>query len=500
MPSASPPSRPEQAQMTRSTQWWARQWQARRRLLMGGGLVLLLLPYLALSFYAQPYWDDYDYVDLLARLGSQWAAYKYLYTHHTGRFFSIWVTQLNPLGYGFPEGMRVLSLGWLGATGLAQAWGLRVLTRQQLSWRQATAWSVVLLLGMLFSMPSPYAAFYWFSSANVYQVPAILGVVWPAAMLQSVRAGSRWSRAGWYGLAAMALLGMAGSLELALLLLGWSLAWLCYLAWRRADALALCRWLGLAVLAVLAGAVMVASPGNFVRLHHDGAGQAVPLWKILGRAVLQTVLFLTEPRQVTALVVLPLVLARLGYRYRHLRPVGLRLPLWAGVAFVVGGVALQMLFLSFVAWGYPAVRVLNFLWFGLLTSWLLVLWAALPEVPGPATRLALRLRRPALLYGLVLALGGPERAAWREWLGNGPTWQHQLAAREATIRAARAAGQREVAVAPLEGVVPQNVLILGELLSDRASARYNQSVATYYGLDSLRLSRPGLAPADVRVH
>jgi hypothetical protein len=44
------------------------------------------------------------------------------------------------------------------------------------------------------------------------------------------------------------------------------------------------------------------------------------------------------------------------------------------------------------------------------------------------------------------------------------------------------------------------VLILGEPLSEHASARYNQSAATYYGLDSLRLTRPGLAPADVRVH
>ncbi|QKG56767.1 hypothetical protein GKZ68_09120 [Hymenobacter sp. BRD128] len=493
MPSASPSGRPESSH-------WARQWQARRRLLIGAGLALLLLPYLALSFYTQPYWDDYDYVELLARLGSQWAAYKYLYTHHTGRFFSIWVTQLNPLGHGWPAGLRVLSLGWLGATWLAQAWAVRVLTRRQVSWAAAAAWSAVLLLAMLFSMPSPYAAFYWFSSANVYQVPAIVGMVWPAAVLQSLRAGSRWVRAGWYGLAAASVLGMAGSLELALLLLGWALAWLCYSAYRQGDARALRRWLGLAALAVVAGAVVVASPGNFVRLHHDGAGPAIPLWQILGRAALQTIVFLTEPRQVTALVVLPLVLARLGYCYRHLRPAGLRLPLGAGVVFVVGGVALQMLFLSFVAWGYPAVRVLNFLWFGLLTSWLLVLWAALPDAPGPATRLALRLRRPALLYGLLLALGGPERAAWREWLGNGPAWQRQLAAREATIRAARAAGQREVAVPPLVGLVPQYVLILGEPLSDRASARYNQSAATYYGLDSLRLSRPGLAPADVRVH
>jgi hypothetical protein len=290
---------------------------AQRRWVIGAGLALLLLPYVALAFYAQPYWDDYDYADLLARLGSHWAAYKYLYTHHTGRFFSVWVTQLNPLVHGGPAGMRVLSLIWLGATGLAQTWALRVLTRQQLGWGAASAWSAVLLLGQLFSMPSPYAAFYWFSSANVYQVPAILGVVWPVAALQALRASRLWARVSWLGLAAGALLGMAGSLELALLLLGWSLAWLCYLAYRRADARALRYWLGLAMLALAAGAVVVASPGNFVRLHHDGAGPAVPLWQILGRAVLQTGLFLTEPRQVTALVVMPVAIAKRCEYYSH---------------------------------------------------------------------------------------------------------------------------------------------------------------------------------------
>ncbi|MBO2031215.1 hypothetical protein J4D99_07425 [Siccationidurans ginsengisoli] len=53
---------------------------------------------------------------------------------------------------------------------------------------------------------------------------------------------------------------------------------------------------------------------------------------------------------------------------------------------------------------------------------------------------------------------------------------------------------------PLVGITPQYVLILGEPLSERASARYNQSAAAYYGLDSLRLSGPGLPPADVHVH
>lgn len=499
MPSASPPVPRRPAPRPLWRLWWRlRAWH---RVLVGGLLALLLLPFGALCCYAQPYWDDYDYATLVTRLGSQWAAHKFLYLNHTGRYFAIWFTRSNPLVYGWPAGVRALSGCWLAGTALAQALALRVLACRRLGWGAAAGWSAVLLLAQLYAMPSPHSAFYWFSSAMVYDPPAMLGLVWPVLVLQSLRARRRWQRLAWYGLAALAMLAVAGALELAWLLLAWSLAWLCYHSYRRADGPALRRWAGLAGLTLLAGVVIGAAPGNLVRLHHDGPGLGIPLWKMAGRALLQTAMFLTEPRQLVALVLVPLLLGRLAYRYRHLRPAGLRLPLAAGVAYVVGGVALQMLFLSLSTWGYPAVRVLNFIWFGVFFGWLLVLWAALPEAaPNPAIRLVLRLRLPALLLALLLAGGGTERAAWREWLENAPAWGRQLAARDAAIRQARAAGARQVAVPPLVGIQPQYVLILGETLSPQASARYNQDAATWYGLDSLRLSRPGLAPADVRVH
>jgi hypothetical protein len=474
--------------------WPWRSW------LIGGALALLLLPYVALCFYTQPYWDDYDYATLARRLG-QWPAQRYLYAHHTGRYTTLLLTRLNPLSYGWLGGLKLLTLSWFGATWLVQALALRVLTRQHIDWWKAAAGSAALLLVQLYVMPSPYSAFYWFSSAVVYQVPIILGILFFVAALQSGRAANQASRMTWYALAMLALVGVVGGNELALLLAGWVLAWCCWLSYRRTNWPALRRWLGLAAVALVAALVVVVAPGNAVRLQHENPGLAIPLWKVAGRAIAQTLLFLTEPRQLTALLVLPVLLARFGYQYRHLRPAGLHLPLRWGVFFVVGGLGLQMLFLSFTAWGYPAVRVLNFLWFGVLTSWLLILWAALPQGPGPRRPgpVLRQLRLPTLLYVALLAGGGTERAAWREWLENAPAWQRQLAARDAVIRQAGQAGAREVAVQPLHDIRPQHVLILGETLSSAASASYNQDAAAWYGLDSLRLSRPGLTEADVRV-
>lgn len=467
--------------------------------LLSCGLSLLLLPYIALAFYAQPYWDDYDFVNMVRHYGSHWKACQYLYLNHTGRFFTLALACCNPLTYNWPAGIKVVALATLLASGWVQAVVLRVLTRQTMSWGAALRWGAALLLVELAVLPSPNSAFYWFSGSMVYQIPVLLQLLWPVAALQSLRSDSRYGRVGWYTLAAVLVLGAAGANELSCLLLGWSLGWLSYLAYRRANYRALRCWLGLLVLALVAGIVAVAAPGNLARLHHTGGGTTATYWVAAKQAVRSTYLLFTEPKLLVALLVLPVLLAPLGLRYRHLRPKRLRLPLLAGCLFAIGGVGLQMLFLGFIAWGYPAVRTLNFIGLGLLFSWLIVLWAALPERAAPFKQHYRGVWALALVC--VLLLGSmAERAAWYEWLHNADAWQQQLTKRETIINQATQLGVRQVAVPPLTGIEPQYVLILGETLSQQASASYNQDAAHYYRLDSLRLNSAGLPPADVRLH
>jgi hypothetical protein len=468
-----------------------------RRWLAGSALALLGLPYLALAFFNYPYWDDYAFAVLVRQQGL-WAAQAHYYTTWTGRYFgTLLQTAANPLTYGWEAGLPLVPLGALAATLLAQALALRTLA--SLPWRRAWGWSAGLLLAQLYTMPSPYSGFYWFASVVIYQVGAVLFLVFPVAVVRSLRASRAVGRVAWYGLALSCVAALAGTNELTLLLAIWLLGWLSWLSYRRGHSAALGRWLGLLLVALAGGAVLVAAPGNLVRLAQDAPAAPPALWRLGARAAGQTIFFLTEPRQLTALVVLPVLLARLGYRYRGARPAGLRLAPGPGLLLLGGGIGLAMLLLCRVGWGYPATRILNLLWFWLLTGWLLVLWAALPA-SGPARPGAWlrRLRLPVWLYVALLAGGGTERAAWRELLENAPAWQRQQRARTLAIRAAHRAGAREVSVAPLHDVRPHGVLLLGETLSPAASARPNQDAAAWYGLDSLRLSRPGpLAPANV---
>jgi len=476
---------------------WVRWWPW----LVGGALGLGLLPWVALAWFNQPFWDDFGHATQARQYGV-WGAQHYLYAHWTGRYFSsLLLTAANPLTYGWPAGLRLVPLAALGGLGLVLAGALRALGGPAVGGRRALAGSAALLLALLYTLPSPYSAVYWFASAAIYQVGTALLVLLPLAGWRAQRAAGRGARSGWYGLAALCAAALAGTNELTLLLAGWLLACLAGLGYRRAGWAGARPWLGLLAVVAAGGSVLLAAPGNAVRLAQDAPAVPPALWQVVARAGAQTLLFLTEPRQLTALLVLPVLLAPLAYRARR-HPAAPHLPLGWGLAVVGGGLELSMLVLSWVAWGYPATRILNLLWAWTLLGGLLAGWLALPA--GPATRQPQRLRalRPLLLaYAALLLLGGPSRAAWRELLENAPAWRRQQLARQATLAAAAPAGHRQMRLAPVRGIRPQGILILGETLDSAARARPNQAAAAYYGLDSVRLaSPPGLPVSDVQAH
>lgn len=478
-----------------------RRWGRRWPWLVGGALGLGLLPWVALAWFNEPFWDDFGHA-AQARLYGVGGAQRYLYAHWTGRYFSsLLLTAANPLTYGWPAGLRLVPLAALGGLGLALAAALRVVGGRALGGRRVLAGSAALLLALLYTLPSPYSAIYWFASAAIYQVGTVLLVLLPLAGWRAGQATRPGARTGWYGLAMLCAAALAGTNELTLLLAGWLLACLAGLGCRRAGWVGARPWLGLLAVVAAGGGVLLAAPGNAVRLAQDAPPVPPALWKVVARAGAQTVLFLTEPRQLTALLVLPGLLAPLAYRARR-HPAAPRLPLGLGLAVVGGGLALSMLAISRVAWGYPATRILNLLWAWTLLGGLLAGWLALPTGPAARPPRLLRPLRPLLLtYAGLLLLGGPSRAAWRELLENAPAWRRQQLARQAALGAAQASAtpHQQMRLEPVRGIRPQGILILGETLDTAARARPNQATAAYYGLDSVRLAGPpGLPVSDVQ--
>jgi hypothetical protein len=136
----------------------------------------------------------------------------------------------------------------------------------------------------------------------------------------------------------------------------------------------------------------------------------------------------------------------------------------------------------------------------LISSTALALWAR-PWLPAGPPWLRGRYVSPALFtLTIVLLLAGQARRAWQELLFVAPAYSTQMQARYATLEAAHQRGATEAVLEPLQLpystglLVPlpsssQRVEVNLELNPD-STHKSNRHLARYYGLHSVRLSRP----------
>jgi hypothetical protein len=459
-------------------------------------LALALLPFFALSFYNSPFWDDFG-MALMVRQEGFWQAQKSFYLNWGGRYATCFAQTLgNPLSYGWLDGMHYVPLLILGGTLAALYLSLRELSSRHLSRGAAGRSAALLLLLCLAWMPTIYPLFYWFCASTGYQLGIILLLLIPVAGLRALRATSAGQRWRWYGLAQLSTVVVVGLNEIALLLVGWLLLVLLVNTWRIGQRRAAACWGGLLVTAVVAGCVAVLAPGNWVRMYGPtgkAMAPAVQLGPVLRYGGENIVAFLTKPTHVMALLLLALLLGPLLVRVRHWRPVGFRLPLWAGGVVLGVGVVISFLFHALITPNPPPGRTTSFIWLWLFLGWAAVLWAAIPtQVPAAVRRILRYGQRLAAGITLFLLAAGVERNAWTEWLRNAPTWRAQNEARFAQMRQAARRGQRVLVVPPFSGITPRHVSILGENLfhhPNNSFQHHNNGVtAHWFGLDSVDIS------------
>ena len=467
--------------------------------LTGGLLALGLLPFLGLAFSNVPFWDDFG-MALLVREHGLWGAQQVFYHTWGGRYgTALLQTVGNPLTYGWVSGFHFTPLVFLGGTGMALYGAMREFSRQQLAPVPAGQAAALLVLLALGGLPSIYPMFYWFTAAAGYEAGIILMLLTALSGLRALRATSAAARWGWYGLAQLSVVLTVGLNEIALLLLGWTLLVALVASWRTGRQRAAAAWGGLLVSAVAGGMVALLAPGNRVRMYGaQHASHSHPPLDIAGAvrfAAEYYSTFLSRPTQVLVLVLTAALLGPLLVRARHGRPAGFRLPLAAGVVVLLVGGGLGFLFYALVNKNPPPARTQSFVWLWLLPGWVAVLWAAVPAQVPPAVRRALgSLQRAAAVLAFCWLAISLERPAWTEWLRNAPSWRAQHEARFARMRAAAQAGQATTTLAPIAGLVPRRLAIMGETLffnpepNNSVQRSNNDVTARWFGLDSVRLA------------
>ncbi|GAB3574912.1 DUF6056 family protein [Hymenobacter daeguensis] len=253
--------------MSRLTRFALQIIQRHQNLLITVGLLLVALPFVALSFFNHPALDDLLDAVTVKQLGF-WAAQKYFYLGHTGRYTTTVLLALaNPLVYTHLEThWWPVALGFMLGTLLVLRLGLGALLRVSggAAWRGAG-----LLLGLwLAYAPGQAEGLYWFTGAYTYVATAWLLLLWPVAYARYVAARPRnGARLGWAAGMAGLTVAVAGTTEPVALPFLLALLVGALLSWWRSRSLGLAALAGLALLGCV---VSFAAPGNFVRMSSMG--------------------------------------------------------------------------------------------------------------------------------------------------------------------------------------------------------------------------------------
>ena len=420
-------------------------------------LLLALAPFLLLTAFNQPFFDDFRNA-YWAREHGIWGVQNWLFQTWTGRFTSTFLmTVLNPVTYGWLGGVKVVTAVMLVAQWASIAHFLRALfhtaLRVSCSWSTAI-WTAALLLALFCNAaPAPFSFLYWFCGAVAYQLP-LIGLLNFAAL--AIRAGWGPARGQWRsaGLACgplvLALVGNELTLVQAVPVLG-----LLAYALPRAARPKLALWL---VLGGLATAVAVAAPGNWARALAM-APPSDPLyayrWLVLGpRTAYSLVLFLIKP--MVSLSLLAAAATGLGLGLQHRAPVAF-VPrprrLW-GLTLLAFGILNSIGFLLFryLIVGAPLMRAQNEILLVMLISVAVLAWVAaqqLPQLAAWAPRLLGYGQWPAVLLAICLMGAGHVPEAWRELGTSAGPFNAQMQARFAALRAAHRTGQPAITLPPL---------------------------------------------------
>ncbi|WP_235726914.1 DUF6056 family protein [Hymenobacter siberiensis] len=439
--------------------------QRHQNLLITVSLVLVALPFVALSFFSHPCLDDILDAVIVRKLGF-WAAQKYFYVSHTGRYTTtVLLALVNPLIYTRLESNwwpMVLSfmLGTLLVLRLCLGTLLRI--PNGTAWRGA---GLLLCLWLAYA-PGQAEGLYWFTGAYTYIASAWLAFIWLAAFAQHRKVRQRGQSGVGWGAALVGLtVAVAGTTEpvafpfLLALLAGALLRW-----WRS-------RSLFIAALAALAMAGSIVSftaPGNFARMSSMGESFGV-VKTLLYSGVTTAYLLLTWAGNPLLLALSALLLPTLHRiaRQRDQLLVGL-------LSHIPAGVLALFLSLLLAAANYPAfyasgtglplrARTTMYLffvvgWFGVLLAWCCRQEQA-SAVVAALTVPPLRLVWMGLLVVFFftdfnvqtrrrLAGNGSNNAmrAYQQWLGgDAARYDAELRARYQTL----AAGRPTVTIYPL---------------------------------------------------
>jgi hypothetical protein len=425
-----------------------------RLCLLRSALLLALAPFLLLTAFNQPFFDDFRNAYWMREHGT-WGVQLWLFQTWTGRFTTTFImTVLNPVAYGWLGGVKVVTAALFVAQWASLAHLLRALLHTALkaacSWNQAF-WAAGLLLALFCNAaPAPFSFLYWFCGAVAYQIPLIGLLNFTALALRTAwgPASTRWRNAL---VACLPLLMALTGNELTLVQTLPVLALLAF-ALPKAVRPQLLLWL---LIGAAATAATIAAPGNWARATAM-APPTDPLyayrWLVLGpRAVYSMALFLVHP-----MIGFSVLVAVVGGLWLGQQAGSDHVPVqWTRLQWVALFLAYGLLnFLGFLLFRYivvgpPLLRAQNEMLLVLLLSTAVLGWLLGRQVPTVYNLIRPQLLWLTLLWVTALFGTGHVAEAWHELVTSAAPFNTQMQARFAALQVAHQTAQQQLTLPPL---------------------------------------------------
>lgn len=149
------------------------------------GLILTVLPFIFLSVYSHPCWDDFEYSELARELGFFESQRNWYFTW-TGRFFSTaFLSTLNPLVYRSIAGYKILMMIFLILFIISIYFLISELLSEKIAKKHKLIFSLLVCFLYFTGMPSMKLGFFWLSTAVIYQLADIMMVMIMTLLLKS---------------------------------------------------------------------------------------------------------------------------------------------------------------------------------------------------------------------------------------------------------------------------------------------------------------------------
>lgn len=450
-------------------------------------LVLFVLPFFALCWFAHPAGEDYCLSAMAVDKGF-WGAMDYWYYNYHGRFsvtalVTLYSVALDP--FAVCKFISIFTLVGLlsGFYCLARSLLRGLAADEEISWI-----GILVFVLFLSSMPSLFEGIYWVGGVLPYQTGLVLALFLFSLLLSyepSAGVPVRFLRILGICLLTVAAAGCSETI-LAMVLVGLAVGSMITLKWRRET----CHiWMLALLVCVAVAAVVTLAPGNEFR------AQNYPLRFRLGISFLKTAAFsvymlLTSWPNAPALAAATVIVAPVVFRVTGNIAVtpnrfALSLLLWAGL-FAVS------VFPSFYGTGgRPGPRAIDVSCAIFLTGWFVNIFLLAGFARGSLGKelsVPPRLFKTAqiVLVASLFSLGNFPGAARDLVSGAAVTYDRELHARYATIRAASSSQTADVEV-PRLTAMPQSLFQSERELHEDSDNWINKCWAQYFGVKTIRL-------------